>query len=273
MNCQEYRDLIEDTLDVSLHGEPEHKVRLHLEHCSSCRNYFKSRRDEHIALFSGINAACAGLRLPDGFADRLAASVHARQTTRRGWRRLSLPRWALIAASLVVVAGFVFASVKLIMENVELDGGGEAVEMDGAKATEGTEATAVEVAGGAEIVPNVPSVPYGSSLPSTQSIEPTQQGETLMGKVKAAAAALSAAFVAAPLAAANGDEYQFIISGYPADNPSHSMMSDEVALETGALRVMGDAETLEARSRTYGYSAAIALNAQKWTPGFIISVR
>ena len=110
MNCQEYRDLIEDTLDVSLQGEPEHKVRLHLEHCSSCSDYFKSRRDEHIALFSGINAACEGLRLPDDFADRLAASVHARQTTRRGWRRLSLPRWALVAASLVVVAGFVFAA-------------------------------------------------------------------------------------------------------------------------------------------------------------------
>ena len=267
MNCQEYRDLIEDTLDVSLHGEPEHKVRLHLEHCSTCRNYFKSRRDEHIALFSGINAACAGLRLPDGFADRLAASVHARQTTRRGWRRLSLPRWALIAASLVVVAGFVFANVKLIMENVELEGGGEAVESEGTKAVEESGATAVEVSDVAAIDPSV------SSVQSIQ-LENNQKGESLMSKAKAAAAALSAAFVAAPLAAANGDEYQFIDpTTYPAENPSHSMMSDEVALETGALRVMGDAETLEARSRTYGYSAAIALNAQKWTPGFIISVR
>ena len=94
-----------------------------------------------------------------------------------------------------------------------------------------------------------------------------------MGKAKAAAAALSAAFVAAPLAAANGDEYQFIVSGYPAENPSHSMMSDGIALETGALRVMGSADMLEARSRTSGCSVAIALNAQKWTPGFIISIK
>ena len=66
MNCQEYRDLIEDALDVSLHGEPERRVRLHLEHCASCRDYFKLRRDEHVALFSRINAACEELRLPEG---------------------------------------------------------------------------------------------------------------------------------------------------------------------------------------------------------------
>lgn len=267
MNCQEYRNVIEDTLDASLHGEPEHKVRLHLEHCASCRDYFKSRRDEHIALFSGINAACAGLRLPDGFADRLVASVHARQSARRGWRRLSLPRWALIAASLVAVAGFVFANVKLIMENVELEGGGEAVESEGTNATESTEATTVEVADAVAIDPSV------SSVESIQ-LESNQKRESLMSKAKAAAAALTAAFATAPLAAANGDEYQFIDpTTYPAENPSHSIMSGEVLLETGALRVMGDADTLEARSRTQCYSAAIALNAQKWTPGFVISVK
>ena len=90
MNCQEYRDLIEDALDVSLHGEPERRVRLHLEHCASCRDYFKLRRDAHVALFSGINAACEELRLSEGFADRLAESVRNRRSARRGWRRLAL---------------------------------------------------------------------------------------------------------------------------------------------------------------------------------------
>ena len=95
-----------------------------------------------------------------------------------------------------------------------------------------------------------------------------------MIKAKAAAAALSAAFVAAPLAAANGDEYQFVDpTTYPAANPSHSAMSDECELETGALRVMADADALEARSCTMDYSSAIALDASKWTPGLIISVR
>ena len=61
MNCQEYRELIEDSLDVSLHGEPEHRVKRHLEHCEACRAYFEVRRAEHAALFSRINAACAEL--------------------------------------------------------------------------------------------------------------------------------------------------------------------------------------------------------------------
>ena len=275
MNCQEYRNLIEDTLDVSLHGEPERRVRLHIEHCAACRSYFQSRRNEHIVFFSKINASCADLRLPDGFADRLAASVHARQTARRGWRRLSLSKWALIAASLVVMAGFVLASVKLIKENVELTGGGEADGQEEAMATEGAERSSFEVVEGGVSVPPVSSVSSGLSSPATitDSQLENQKGETLMGKAKAAAAALSAAFVAAPLAAANGDEYQFIVSGYPAENPSHSMMSDGIALETGALRVMGSADMLEARSRKSGCSVAIALNAQKWTPGFIISIK
>lgn len=114
MNCKEYRELIEDALDVSLHGEPERRVRLHLEHCEECRAYLETRRAEHTALFTKINASCADLHLPDGFADRLAASIRARRAVRRRWRRFSLPKWALIAASLAVMAGFVFAAVVVV---------------------------------------------------------------------------------------------------------------------------------------------------------------
>ena len=263
MNCLEYKGLIEDALDASLHGEPERHVRRHLEHCEACRAYFEACHAEHVALFRGINAAYATLHLPEGFADRLAASVHARQAARRGWRRFALPRWALVATLLVALMGFVFANVKWSMGNEELDSG-----------TTGTSATAdaISEVQGIPDVSAVSDVPIASEVPVSQPS--TQQGEKTMRKGKAATAALAAAMATAPLAAANGDEYQFIDpTTYPAENPSHSMMSDEVALETGALRVMGDAETLEARSRTYGYSAAIALNAQKWTPGFIISVR
>ena len=160
------------------------------------------------------------------------------------------------------------------MENADLAGGGEAVEREGAKATEGAEANSFGVADATAVVPSGYSVPSSTSQTTETQLENNQEGETLMGRAKAVAAALSAAFVAAPFAAANGEEYQFIDpTSYPAENPSHSMMSYEVALETGALRVMGDADTLEARSRTHGYSAAIALNAQKWTLGFIISFR
>ena len=269
MNCQEYRNLIEDTLDVSLHGEPERRVRLHIEHCAACRSYFQSRRNEHIAFFSKINASCADLRLPDGFADRLAASVHARQTSRRGWRRLSLPKWALIAASLVVMAGFVFASVKLIKENVELEGGGEAVEREAAKATGVAEATTVEVVDGAAIDPSV------SFVQSTQ-FENNQKGEAQMSKAKAAAAALSAAFVAAPFAAANGDEYQFIISGDPvaaATAGSSYDYSDTASLTVGRLTngIVCDSE-FEARSRTTDESDTGPLRSDEFK-GMVILIK
>lgn len=103
MNCQEYRTLIEDALDESIHGEPERRVRLHLEHCADCRAYFTARQAEHIALFAGVNAACAEMRLPGGFADRLAAAVRHRRAARRGWRRLLTPGRALLAASLAAM--------------------------------------------------------------------------------------------------------------------------------------------------------------------------
>ena len=60
-----------------------------------------------------------------------------------------------------------------------------------------------------------------------------------MSKVKAATAALTAAFAAAPLAAANGDGgYQFIISGDPVAAETVGSSSDSSAasaLESGTL--------------------------------------
>ena len=135
MNCQEYRELIEDALDVSLHGEPERRVRLHLEHCEGCRRYLEMRRAEHAALFTKINESCAGLHLPDGFCNRLVASVHAKQAVRRCWWRRPMPKLALIAASLAVMAGFVFAAVVAVgelrdMEAESCDAVEEVVETD-----------------------------------------------------------------------------------------------------------------------------------------------
>ena len=115
MNCQEYRDMIEDALDISLHGELEMCVRRHLEHCKGCRAYFERRHSEHVLLFKSVNAAYSHLRPPsDGFADRIVREVVARRNARWSWRRIALPRWALIAASLVLMAGFVFAATVVV---------------------------------------------------------------------------------------------------------------------------------------------------------------
>lgn len=196
MNCQEYRNLIEDTLDVSLHGEPERRVRLHIEHCAACRSYFQSRRNEHIAFFSKINASCTDLRLPDGFADRLEASVRARQSVRRGWRRLLSPRHALIAASLIAMVGFVFAAA-VVAERVVLDapdstGGNGLDAQEEADAAEGAAALVSDSLS----VPSVPDVLSDSSIPSDSQLN-SNKGELEMNIKKRGASALAAATLAA----------------------------------------------------------------------------
>ena len=265
MNCQEYRGMIEDALDVSIHGELERSVQRHLEHCVSCRNYFKARQAEHAALFAGVNAACAGLRLPEGFADRLAASVQARRIAQRGWRRFAVPRWVLIAASLVAMMGFVFAAA-VVVERMTLDapdsvGGDEPTAQQGAETTEAPRATTSTSSADSPIGPS------GSSTLSTK-------GENTMKKGTVAAAALTAAMAAAPLAAANGDGYQFIVSGelVAVTEGCSSDASSTTALTSGTLAdgFVYDSE-LEARYRTLDESNTCSLRSDK--AGLIISFK
>ena len=96
-----------------------------------------------------------------------------------------------------------------------------------------------------------------------------------MTKRKAAAAALTAAMAAAPLAAANGDEYQFIISGDPVaaeTEDSCSASSEATALTSGTLadEIVYDSE-LEARYRTMDDSNTCSLRSDK--AGLVISFK
>ena len=96
MNCQEYKGMIEDALDVSLNCELEASIRRHIDHCPECREYLAMRRQEHAAFFAGVNAAYSHLRSPPAdFADRVVREVVAQRAARRSCRRLALPRWAL----------------------------------------------------------------------------------------------------------------------------------------------------------------------------------
>ena len=95
-----------------------------------------------------------------------------------------------------------------------------------------------------------------------------------MKKGKAAAAALSVAFAAAPLMGANGDEYQFIVSGelVAATEGCSSDSSSTTSLESGPLAdsfVYGS--ELEARYRTMDESDTCSLRSDK--AGFVISFR
>jgi len=271
LNCQEARNLVEHVIDRNLSGGVKRRFDLHLSRCEECRAFFAAERAEHQRWFRAVNSP-EGPRhsLPPDFADRLAAAVVAHAALHRPFF-LRRPRWALLAASLALMAGFVFAAV--VVEEIR---GAEAANQDGMAANQdgmvanqdGMAANQDGDAGG-----EGPTINY--QLPTTNYRLETNPGETTMTRRKAVAAALTAAMAAAPLAAANGDEYQFIIAGDPvaaATVGSSSATSAEITLETGALRVAGAADDLEARSRSKGASVAIALNATKFRT-FIMTVR
>ena len=271
MNCREYRELIDDALDTSLNGALGHRVKLHLEHCTVCRDYYEHRQKEHVALFAAMNAAYADVHLPPGFADNVIEMI-ALEGARRKPFFARVPRWALIAASLVAMVGFVFAAAVGIRS---LEAADQDAAEDGTDVTDVTSGTTVAsdapqsseigVLETQEFVPLVPQV-----SPASQS---TPQGATTMTRKKAAAAVLTVAMAVSPLTAANGDEYQFINPAtYPAVNPSYPTASDAITLETGAMRIAGTAGELEARSRSNSASVAIALNATKFRT-FIMTVR
>ena len=110
MNCQECRDLFEDMLDRRVDESLRKRMDIHLFRCCDCRSELERQRTAHTKVFRALNSANGALRLPEGFADRLVAECRRRPLP--WWRRVaSLPRWALVAASLAVMAGFVFASV------------------------------------------------------------------------------------------------------------------------------------------------------------------
>lgn len=80
----------------------------------------------------------------------------------------------------------------------------------------------------------------------------------------------AALLVAASIAAA--DDYQFIVSGYPAANESRSAASSGTPLVTATRRQPTAAAPLEARYRTRDESNGIALRSDKYR-GMILIVR
>ena len=176
---------------------------------------------------------------------------------------------AVLAAALLflaVSAAVVVGNVKLRMENEELSG-------ESAAGT--TAATDVAPEDQFQSVPDVSFVPDAPEFSYFTSLS-IQQGETTMTRKKAAAAALSAAMAVGPLAAANGDEYQFIISGDPAaaSTEGSSSASSSTGPLTGGPVADGtvfEAE-LEARYRTMDESPARKLRSDKFK-SFMISFK
>lgn len=72
---------------------------------------------------------------------------------------------------------------------------------------------------------------------------------------------------------AGADEYQFLVSGYPAANASRSAASAGIALETGALHAAAaNVDPQEWRYRTSAASEGSALRSDA-PQGFMLIVR
>ena len=87
--------------------------------------------------------------------------------------------------------------------------------------------------------------------------------------LKKAAALMGAAALAAATPV-RADGYQYIVSGYPAANPSQSAVSSGTSLAVGALAATSASADLEARARTCDDSAGTALRSDEFKAMIII---
>ena len=267
MNCQEARNLVERVLDRNLSGGVKRRFDLHLSHCEECRAFLATEQAEHQRWFKAVNSPDEPRHsLPPDFADRLVAAIAARSAVRRPFF-MRLPRWALIAASLALMAGFVFAAAVAVGHGVldAMAGRDVLIAPDG-DVTVGHDSSNMpdsDVTAGLD----VPIAPIDTQLEN-------MQGETVMTEKKVAAVALAATLTAAPLATANGDEYQFIISGDPVAMATEGSSSASSGLAALAVGTLGDElvceSEFEARSRTMDESSAHALRSDPFVNTIII---
>lgn len=97
------------------------------------------------------------------------------------------------------------------------------------------------------------------------------QGESKVNNpVLKTAAVLTGTLALSATTPTRADGYQFIVSGYPAADPSHSAASGGTALAAGVLSDTSAADALEARARTSEDSAGIALRSDKYRSMMLI---
>ena len=110
----------------------------------------------------------------------------------------------------------------------------------------------------------------GAPAPSPSTTNSPQGVPQVQSTTLKKAAALMGATALAAATPASADGYQFIVSGYPAANPSHSDVSPGTSLGVGVLGDVSVSAALEARARTCDDSAGTALRSDKYTAMIII---
>lgn len=213
------------------------------------------------ALMEALNEAVPPVALSPGLAGRLVTRVRRRS---RLWKMFV----ALFAIS--VVFGAVWTVSELAAAG-SADGDDDGRGVADAIRESGTLAASFS----GETVSN-PAIALTSQTISTPTsgdshvkTTPLKSTVAFAGVLALAAAQPSATRAATPLST-SGDGYQYIVSGYPAANPSRSTRSASTSLETGAYRIASAADALEARYRTREISNATALRSDEFTAMIII---
>ena len=216
MNCQECRDLFDDMLDRRIKEPLKRRMLNHLTNCPECSAGLERRRKAHAALFRALNHFDGIEHLSGGFADRLVAECRRPQPW---WQNVTPSKWALVAASLVAMAGFVFAATVVVEAITAKDDDSEAmvgrVDPNAPQATEGVDGGAASVVPAeASAIADVPSTDNqppttDNQLPSYNDQLENGKGERAMNIKQKAATALAVATLAATTLAANEMTYSF----------------------------------------------------------------
>ena len=213
-----------------------------------------------LALTEALNEAVP----PADFATDLAGRLVTRTRRRTRFWKLLLPLGLFSAATAAVITvttlsgdeeeGTAAETAALHMESRHL--GGDTSDWDSR-----------HLGGDPPPSPSTlnPSTSQLLNISTTQQGDPQVQSTTLKK-----AAALMGATALAAATPVRADGYQFIVSGYPAANPSHSDVSSGTSLAVGALGDVSAPADLEARARTCDDSTGIALRSDKYTAMIII---
>ena len=196
------------------------------------------------ALMEALNEAVP----PAGFATNLADRLVARTRRRARFWKLLFALGLFLAATGTVITATALSTGTMHVSSVENTG-----------------TTGVSPVETGTPPPASSTINYQLSTLNSQQGVPQVQN-TILKK----AAALMGALALSAATPVRADGYQFIVSGYPAANPSHSDVSSGTSLAVGALASTSASADLEARARTCDDSDGTALRSDKYTAMIVI---
>ena len=207
------------------------------------------------ALMEALNEAVP----PADFATDLAGRLVARTRRRTRFWKLLFALGLFSAAAGTVITATALSTGTMDVSSVENTG----TDVSPVENTGTTGVSPVETGGDS----TDPSSTIHYSLFTLNSPQGALHVQNTTLKKAAALMGATALAAATPVRA---DGYQYIVSGYPAANPSHSDVSSGTSLAVGALGDVSAAADLDARARTCDDSAGTALRSVEFKAMIII---